>query len=156
MLRAYCHLISPVRRALFCATVWASVFALAGCGSGGGGGTGPGVPNTGTITVTGDDVEMTGYIQTVEVGKKELLVYDRTVKLHPKTTIEGDGGIPLTFEDLIVGMWTEIDGRVDKSNGQPPPNPGDDNRRIKVLADTIRVDTNDDGTTNAPESGGGG
>lgn len=78
--------------------------------------------------ISGSDVRMAGFVE--DVSGRDLVVYNTPVTVTDSTRIRGDNGTTLDAADLLVGMWAEVEGRLD----------GDG----VVIADRIDVETRDD------------
>ncbi len=99
--------------------------------------TGPGGGSSGkneSFKAQDGSVELDGFIEAV--GEMELVVFGHTVTVTDTTEILGDSNDPLRFDDLLVGMWTEIRGTTsDGSN---------------VLAERIEVEIEDHAASASP------
>jgi len=86
-------------------------------------------PRKGSIQISGDEVELKGFIEAIGPGQ-QLTVFGYSVLVDDSTQIESEGGQHIGFDDLIIGMFLEVHGTI-----QPDET---------ILAVEIEVETRDD------------
>ena len=114
-----------------------ALLLIVGCsnssGPGGSGG------RQGSVDVNGDDVNLEGFIESKQ-SESAMTVFGWTVLVDDNTEIEGETGDNLAFEDLVVGTWVHVQGKLTGSE--------------TVLAEEIEVETRDDDDDDGDDSSG--